>query len=102
VCEATHQKPGKHEPNGIEFVPPDTLRVRDLEQSVGGVVYRLLQALFESPKREQRASVLELEVWGRFVNRSTLESACRRARSVLIEMEHPLRVAIDGDRVALV
>jgi hypothetical protein len=102
VHDAASQKAGKPEPNGLEFIPPDTLRIGDQEQSVGGVVYRLLQTLFETPKREQRASVLELEVWGRFVNRSTLESACRRARAVLIEMEHPLRVAIDGDRVALV
>ena len=45
---------------------------------------------------------LEAEVWGGPVNRNTLWSACRRARNVLTKLHHPLRVAIDGDRVTLV
>jgi hypothetical protein len=87
---------------GLEFVPPGTLRLGNREQRVGGVVYRLLKSLFRVSAREQSVSVLEADVWGYPVNRNTLWSACRRARSKLIKLKHPLRVAIDGDRIALV
>ncbi len=102
MYDALTRKGRKSEPNCLEFIPPATLRIGDREHSVGGVVYRLLQSLFESPKLELPVSALEVDVWGRIVNRNTLESACRRARCTLIAMDHPLRVAIDGDRVALV
>jgi hypothetical protein len=92
----------KSEPLDLEFIPPGTLRVGNREQRVGGVVYRLLKSLFGASAREQPVSVLEVDVWGRPVNRNTLWSACRRARYVLIKLNHPLRVAIDGDRIALV
>jgi len=102
VYDAPIAKDRKSEPNGLQFIPPETIRLGDREQRVGGVVYRLLQSLFEAPKSERSVSMLEVSVWGGPVNRNTLWSACRRARCVLIELEHPLRVAIDGDRVALV
>jgi hypothetical protein len=86
----------------LEFIPPETIRIGDREQRVGGVVYRLLQTLFGVATHETPVDVLELEVWGRPVNRNTLWSACRRARGVLIKLNHPLRVALDGDRIALV
>ncbi len=102
MYDAPVRKGRNAEPHALEFIPHETLRIGIREHRVGGVVYRLLQSLFEAPKREQSVSELELTVWGRLVNRNTLESACRRARCALIEIEHPLRVAIDGDRVALV
>jgi hypothetical protein len=69
---------------------------------VGAVVYRLLQSLFEEAEREQPVWVVEVDVWGGPVCRNTLSSACRRARQALIQLKHPLRVVIDGDRIALV
>jgi hypothetical protein len=66
------------------------------------VVYRLLQALFGISTHEVPLDVLELKVWGKRVNRNTLWSACRRSRIALARLNHPLRVAIDGDRAALV
>jgi hypothetical protein len=86
----------------LVFIPPEILRIGNREQRVGVVVYRLLQTLFGVPTHEAPVEVLELKVWGRSVNRNTLWSACRRARGVLIKLDHPLRVALDGDRIALV
>ncbi len=86
----------------IEFIPPETLRVGNREHRVGGVVYRLLQALSGVSTHEVPLDVLEHKVWGKHVNRNTLWSACRRSRLALTKLNHPLRVAIDGDRVALV
>lgn len=92
----------KTESFDLEFIPPETLRIGNRERRVGGVVYRLLRALFCASTHEVPVDVLELEVWGRAVNKNTLWSACRRARGVLIKLNHPLRVALDGDRIALV
>jgi hypothetical protein len=92
----------KSEAFGLEFIPPETLRIGKREQRVGGVVYRLLKSLFKTAAHEQPVCVLEVDVWGGPVNRNTLWSACRRARRALIKLDHPLRVAIDGDRIALV
>jgi DNA-binding winged helix-turn-helix (wHTH) protein len=86
----------------LEFLPSSTIRMEDREQHVGEIVYRLLQALFDAPARELPLDELQLRVWGRKVSRNTLWSACRRGRSALIKLEHPLRVALDGDRIALV
>jgi hypothetical protein len=102
VYDPPVRKSRKSELNGLVFLPPETLRIGDREQRVGGVVYRLLHSLFAADRHELPVSAIELDVWGEPVNRNTLWSACRRARCVLIELEHPLRVAIDGDRVALV
>jgi len=102
VFDAPTPQGRKSEPFNLEFIPPVTLRIGDREQRVGGVVYRLLQTLFGVATHEAPLEVLELEVWGRLVNRNTLWSACRRARGVLIKLNHPLRVALDGDRIALV
>jgi hypothetical protein len=102
VYDAPTRNGRNSEQDCLEFIPPGTLRSGDREQRVGGVVFRLLRSLFESPKREKSVSALEIDVWNGLVNRNTLESACRRARCALVALEHPLRVAIDGDRVALV
>jgi hypothetical protein len=101
VFDAPTPQGRKSEPFNLEFIPPETLRIGDHEQRVGGVVYRLLRTLFGVPAHEVPVDVLELQVWGRIVNRNTLWSACRRARGVLIKLNHPLRVALDGDRIAL-
>ena len=88
--------------DALEFIPPETLRVGNRDVRVGGVVYRLLRSLFQVPTHSQTVAALEQDVWGRSVNRNTLGSACRRARGALVALNHPLRVAIDGDRIALV
>lgn len=88
--------------NALEFFPPDTIRSGGCERRVGGVVYRLLCTLFTAPGRTRAVDALENAVWGGPVPRNTLWSACRRARATLARLGHPLRVALDGDRVTLV
>jgi hypothetical protein len=102
MYDAPTRKGRKIEANSLEFIPPGRVRIGNQEQRVGGVVYRLLQSLFEAPTRDRTVSELEVDVWGGPVNRNTLWSACRRARCVLIELKHPLRVALDGDHIVLV
>lgn len=101
-----YDAPAPHDPPAetpaLRFIPPESVRLGDRQQRVGGVVYRLLSALFDAPDRARSVADLERAVWGRSVPRNTLWSACRRARGVLGNLKHPLRVAIDGDRVALV
>jgi hypothetical protein len=102
VYDAPTQQGRQSAPSTLEFIPPETIRIGNQEMRVGGVVYRLLRTLFGVATHDVPVDVLELEVWGGPVNRNTLWSACRRARGVLIKLNHPLRVAIDGDRIALV
>lgn len=89
------------EPYTIQFIPPESIRLGERQARVGSVVYRLLRSLFDTPAHALTVSDLEKAVWGNPVNRNTLWSACRRARGVLIKLNHPLRVALDGDRVTL-
>ncbi len=102
MYEAPARRVRSSEPPSLQFVPPETIRNEDRERRVGGVVYRLLQVLFGAEAHEVPVEVLEMEVWGKSVNKNTLWSACRRARAVLIKLNHPLRVALDGDRITLV
>jgi hypothetical protein len=102
VSDAPARQTPRSQSLDLEFVEPSTLRFGNRDLRVGGVVYRFLQALFSVTNREQSLAVLEKAVWGHPVNRNTLWSACRRARCVLIELKHPLRVSIRGDQIALV
>ena len=102
MVDARARKTPKLEMSGIEFIPPHTVRTENGEQRVGAVVYRLLQTLFEASRHELPVAEVEGRVWGRPVNRNTLHSTCRRARKVLIELNHPLRATTDGDLVVLV
>ena len=102
VFDSSTPTAARADSHALEFIPPETLRIGNREQRVGGVVYRLLQTIFGVSSHEVPLDVLEHEVWGKHVNINTLWSACRRARVALIKLNHPLRVAIDGDRVALV
>jgi hypothetical protein len=86
----------------LDFIEPRTIRLGTRERRVGGVVYRLLDSLFHAPAHVRAVDALELDVWGNLVNRNTLWSACRRARTALIKLNYPLRVAIDDDHVTLV
>jgi hypothetical protein len=86
----------------IEFISPVIVRLGNRKVRVGSVVFHLLRTLFEAEGHARPVSEVEMEVWGGAVTRNTLWSACRRARNVLIKLDHPLRVAIDGDLVQLV
>jgi DNA-binding winged helix-turn-helix (wHTH) protein len=66
------------------------------------VVFQLLKTLFEAPDHARNEAELADAVWGRSVRKNTLWCACRRARHALVQIDHPLRVAMDGERVMLV
>lgn len=70
---------------------------------VGLVVFRLLMGIFAAYPASRRADELATYVWGREgVPRTSLESACHRARVALRKLKHPLRLNFEGQRVVLI